>query len=96
MIPELDEIIHAPNRLAICSMLSVVEAMEFAAIRDELNVSDSVASKQLKILLEAGYVNFESKTSDQSKRPRTWVSLSEAGATAFASYVKQMQRLIAQ
>lgn len=96
MIPELDEIIHAPNRLAICSMLSVVKSMEFAAIRDELNVSDSVASKQLKILLDAGYVNFESKTSEQSKRPRTWVSLSDTGASAFAAYVKKMQSLIAR
>jgi len=90
-----NEVIHAPNRLAICAMLSSVEALEFGVIRDELGVSDSVASKHLKALAEAGYVGFESKTDNVSKRPRSWVELTDAGRDAFSDYVARMKRLIA-
>lgn len=90
-----DEVIHAPNRLAICAMLSSVEAIEFGAIRDELGVSDSVASKHLKVLTDAGYISFESKPDELSKRPRSWISFTAAGASAFNDYVALMQRLIA-
>lgn len=32
---EVDQVIHAPNRLAICAMLSGASAVEFGVIRDE-------------------------------------------------------------
>jgi hypothetical protein len=44
----IDEVIHAPNRLAIRALLSSAGAMEFGAIREELAVADSVASKHPK------------------------------------------------
>lgn len=88
------EVIHAPNRLAICAMLSAVEALEFGAIRDELGVSDSVASKHLKVLTEVGYAEFESKSDKVSKRPRSSVKLTNAGRGAFSAYVDQMRQVI--
>lgn len=91
---EVDEVIHAPRRLAICAMLSGTSAVEFGALRDELDVSDSVVSKHLKVLVDAGYVTLESKTAESSRRPRTWASLTPAGSDALTTYVETLQQII--
>lgn len=91
---DLDETIHAPKRLAICSMLFSASAVEFGVIRDELGVSDSVVSKHLKVLVDAGYVNFESKVATSSRRPRRWVSLTPLGRASFSEYVQKIQQII--
>jgi DNA-binding MarR family transcriptional regulator len=89
--PEFDEIVHAPNRLRICSMLSAMTEVEFAALRDALGVSDSVLSKQLKALEDAGYV--EVRKSPLEGRTRTWAALTAAGKHAFAGHVAELRRL---
>ena len=52
--PLFDPVIHAPGRLQICAILSSVDEAEFALIRDTIQVSDSVLSKHLKQLEDAG------------------------------------------
>ena len=44
---KFDTVIHAPNRLQICALLSPLEQVEFRVIRNELGVSDSVLSKHI-------------------------------------------------
>lgn len=95
MSVQLNEVIHAPNRLAICALLSAAGAVEFAAIRDELGVADSVTSKHLKVLVEAGYVATETRVDSTSRRPRNWISLTPAGRAAFTAYATDLQRMIA-
>jgi DNA-binding MarR family transcriptional regulator len=90
--PRLDPTIHAPHRLRICSMLSVVRDADFATLRDELGVSDSVLSKQLRTLEEAGYVKVR-KTSTGG-RSRTWASLTAAGRRAFTAHVAELRRIV--
>ena len=51
-----DELIHAPTRLAIVSLLAAAQWADFKYIRDELGLSDSALSKQLSTLESAGYV----------------------------------------
>lgn len=88
---QFDAVIHAPNRLQICAFLSPLEEAEFQVLRDELNVSDSVLSKHLKKLEEAGYVTFRKSVVDG--RQRMWAGLSKSGRRAFASHVAELQRL---
>lgn len=52
--PRFDAVVHAPLWLQICAMLAAVRSAEFAAVRDELRVSDSVLSKHVKVLDDAG------------------------------------------
>jgi DNA-binding transcriptional ArsR family regulator len=52
-----DEIVHAPNRLQICAILSAVDSADFATMREALRVADSVLSKHIRVLHEAGYVD---------------------------------------
>jgi len=91
--PVFDEIIHAPHRLRICAMLAPVSDTEFATLRDTLGVADSVVSKHLRVLQDAGYVTLTKPTG--SGRVRTWVSLTPAGRKAFRAHVLELQRLAA-
>lgn len=91
--PKFDEVVHAPNRLRICSMLSTMAEVEFAALRDALGVSDSVLSKQLKALEDAGYLTV--RKSPFEGRTRTWAALTAAGREAFAGHVAELRRLAA-
>jgi DNA-binding MarR family transcriptional regulator len=86
-----DAVIHAPNRLQICAFLSPLQEAEFQILRDELNVSDSVLSKHLKQLEEAGYVKF--RKGAVNGRQRMWVTLTTSGRSAFAGHVEELQRL---
>ena len=54
-------LIHAPKRLHICAMLSASGELEFKLLREQLDVSDSVLSKHIKSLQEAGYVTVAKK-----------------------------------
>jgi len=92
-VPVFDPVIHAPGRLQICAILSGVDDAEFAMIRDRIGVSDSVLSKHVKQLDEAGYVAVTKAPFDG--RQRTWLSLTPAGRTAFAAHVAELQRLAA-
>jgi DNA-binding MarR family transcriptional regulator len=91
-VPVFDALIHAPGRLQICAILSSVDA-EFAMLRDAVKVSDSVMSKHLKQLEEAGYVTLTKAA--ENGRQRTWAALTPAGRKAFAAHVAELQRLAA-
>jgi len=87
-----DEIVHAPHRIRICALLSPVDSMEFGTVRDELGVADSVLSKQLKVLVDAGYAQ-TTKARGESGRARTWLSLTGAGRRAFDGHLEALREL---
>lgn len=90
--PRFDAVIHEPTRLKLCGMLVTVRDVEFRTLRDALAIADSVTSKHLKVLEEAGYVELD-KRRPKVGRPRTWVSLTAAGRGAFAAHLAELQRL---
>ncbi|GAA3822796.1 transcriptional regulator [Sphaerisporangium flaviroseum] len=91
---ELDPVIHAPARLRIMSLLAAVEEAEFAFVRDEVQISDSVLSKHAAALESAGYVVI--RKGHVGKRPRTWLKLSATGRKAYAAHVAALQSIVAQ
>jgi DNA-binding MarR family transcriptional regulator len=88
----LDPVIHAPARLQLMSMLTVVDALDFARAREELGVSDSVLSKHLSTLGDAGYVKV-TKSSAGGRRT-TQVALTRAGRAAYSGHVSALRALI--
>lgn len=88
-----DEVIHAPLRLRICAFLDAVETAEFAVLRDMLDVADSVVSKHLRTLADAGYVTLDKPTG--RGRVRTWVHLTDAGRAAYRGHVAELRRITA-
>ena len=88
-----DETIHSPNRLRICAVLSAARQVEFATLERGLGVSKSLLSKQLKVLIDAGYVAVERKPQPFG-RPRTWVGLTSAGRRAYRNHVAALRKII--
>jgi DNA-binding MarR family transcriptional regulator len=88
---KFDAEIHAPVRLRVCGALSEVEAAEFAMLREQLGVADSVLSKHLARLEDAGYVELKKEPADGHLR--TWAVLTEAGQAAFAGHVAALRQI---
>ncbi|MGW4643481.1 winged helix-turn-helix domain-containing protein [Sphaerisporangium sp. NPDC004334] len=91
---ELDPVIHAPVRLRVVSLLAAVEEAEFAFVRDEVEVSDSVMSKHAAALESAGYVAI--RKGHVGKRPRTWLRLTPEGRRAYTSHVAALRDIVAR
>jgi DNA-binding MarR family transcriptional regulator len=89
-----NDLIHAPTRLAIVSLLAASQWAEFKFIRDSAGLSDSALSKQLTTLEQAGYI--EIRKHFAGKRPRTSVRLTPAGRTAFDQHVAALQEMVAR
>lgn len=88
----LDPLIHAPARLQVVTTLSAVSEAEFATLRAILNVSDSVLSKHISALVDAGYVR--SRKGIQAGRRTTWIGLTNTGQKALRAHVAALRRLI--
>jgi len=91
--PALDAVIHAPTRLRIVALLAATHEVEFAFVRDTLELSDSALSKQAAALEAAGYVRI--RKGHVGKRPRTWFSLTREGRAAYESHVAALQEIVA-
>ena len=89
----LDTVIHAPNRLQMCCMLAAVDTIDFATVREALDVSESVLSKHVKTLEEAGYVKVKKVASEG--RQRTWLSLSKSGREALRGHLAALKAMMA-
>jgi DNA-binding MarR family transcriptional regulator len=87
--PRFDEIVHAPNRLQICAILSTVD---FTTVRAGLGVTDSFLSKHMRVLHEAGYIEVHKATC--ASRVRTSLSLTEAGRAAYDGHVAALRLIV--
>lgn len=93
MSASLDPVIHAPNRLQMCCMLAAVDTIDFATVREALDVSESVLSKHVKTLEESGYVKVRKAASEG--RQRTWLSLSKPGREALRCHLAALKAMMA-
>jgi len=75
------------------TMLTAVSEAEFATLRDELDVSDSVLSKHLKALVEVGYVR--TRKGVHGGRRTTWISLPAHGRRSLSDHVAALREIIA-
>jgi DNA-binding MarR family transcriptional regulator len=90
---ELDAHLVAPARLKLATALTAVSEIEFATVRDRLDISDSVLSKHLAALEAAGYVN--RRKGVHRGRRTTWISLTPRGRRALGAHVAALRELIA-
>ncbi|MFG2098461.1 winged helix-turn-helix domain-containing protein [Streptomyces sp. NPDC048612] len=88
---ELDEVIHAPVRFSIVATLAAADKAEFAFVRDTVEVSDSVLSRQVTTLEKAGYVAVTKGY--VGKRPRTWLALTPGGRAAFTAHCQALRAI---
>ncbi len=94
-MPRFDDLIHQPVRLRIMAALAALPpdaSLDFTALRDMLDVTDGNLSTHLSKLENAGYIQVE-KTFVM-RRPKTFVSITEAGRRAFEEHVAALQELL--
>lgn len=87
-----DQLIHAPVRLRICAALDPVREVEFGALLSMLDISKSALSKHVSMLAEAGYV--AQRRAVRDTRQRVWLSLTEAGRSAYRGHVAALHRIV--
>jgi len=92
MSARFDELIHPSTRLAITALLAAADWVEFAYIRDQLELSDSALSKQLSTLEAAGYVHLERQLN--GRRLRLRARLTPAGRSAFDGHVEALRQIV--
>ena len=90
---DLDPHLQSPTRLRLMTMLTAVSEVEFAVLRDGLEVSDSVLSKHVSALSAVGYVR--SRKGVHRGRRTTWVSLTAGGRRALRGHVAALRDIIA-
>lgn len=92
MTAKPDPLIHPITRLSICGLLAAgADWVEFAALRDAAGISDSVLSKQSRVLEDAGYV--EVRKGAIGRRPRTWFRLTAEGRQAVQGHLAWLAQL---
>jgi DNA-binding MarR family transcriptional regulator len=92
---ELNEIIHQPVRLRIMAALTALaqgEEVDFAYLRDLLEVSDGNLGAHLRKLEDAGYIAVN-KTFVE-RRPRTYVTATPAGRKAFNAHTEALEAIL--
>lgn len=89
---DLDPVLSTPKKLAAIGMLANVSRVEFSFMRDHLELSDSDLSKQMKALVEAGYVKV--KKTGRGRDRQTWYSITKTGDKALRNHVAALNALV--
>ncbi len=88
---ELDELLGHPVRFSIVALLASASHVEFSFVRDQVEVSDSVLSKQINALEQVGYVKVDKGFI--GKRGRTWLSVTKLGRQTFQRHLAALREI---
>jgi DNA-binding PadR family transcriptional regulator len=91
-LPELNPVVHGRLRLALLSLLSVVEEGEFTWLRAKTEATDGNLGAQLLKLEEAGYVKVKKKF--VMRKPQTVYRITETGRQALTEYVRALKQML--
>lgn len=90
--PRFDELIHPSTRLSLVALLAGADWVDFAFLRDRLELSDSALSKQLSTLEEAGYISIEKPL--KAHRRRVHARLTESGRAAYEGHLAALREIV--
>jgi DNA-binding transcriptional ArsR family regulator len=89
---QLVTMIHSPTRLAILGTLRHVQHLNFAELRDSLELSTAELSRQLAMLESEDLVDIAKFR--ERRRAVTRVRLSETGRARFEEYLGELRKVI--
>ncbi|MFH8594902.1 transcriptional regulator [Streptomyces rimosus] len=87
----LAPLLNSPVRLSVVAALAPVEKAEFALVRELVEVSDSVLSKQVAALESAGWVAVTKGR--VGRRARTWLSLTAEGRVVYERHLTALRAI---
>lgn len=88
---QLNDNLTHPVRFSLAAALATTDEIDFATVRDHLQVSDSVLSRQASGLEDLGIVKI--KKGYVGKRPRTWLSLTPEGRTQWEAHLAALREI---
>ncbi len=88
----LNQLIHAPIRLGIMTVLSQQDSSDFNFLKKTLDTSDGNLSTHLTRLETAGYVKITKTFRD--KLPHTSYNLTSLGKQELSTYLSQMRNIL--
>ena len=90
--PQFDDLLLSPKRFRICAILLPADEVAFALVRDNLQVTDSALSKNLRILQDHHYLVI-TKTTTNSKAV-TWLSLTALGRQKIQEHLRALSAIV--
>lgn len=88
----IDRLIHEPARVAILSLLLVVEEADFVFVMNKTGLSQGNLSSHLAKLEENNLVEIEKMF--KGKRPHTILKISREGEDRLRKYIKGMKKFL--
>ncbi len=88
----LNDVVHQRHRLGILTIAAESRRVEFGYLKDTLELTGGNLSRHLTVLVDAGLLDME-KGYD-GKRPRTWVTITQAGRKALAAEIAALRALV--
>jgi DNA-binding MarR family transcriptional regulator len=91
-IEDIDTNLHAPGRLRILAVLSVVDRADFTFLLEQTGLTRGNLATHLARLEDGGYVRVKKVFAD--RKPRTLFWLSPRGRSAIGTYRDTMRQVI--
>ena len=89
---ELNKAFESRVRLGIMSMLMVNEWIDFAAMKEMLNITDGNLASHITALEKAEYIQV--KKQFVGKRPNTSYAITKAGQKAFTNHLDTLEKIL--
>lgn len=86
-------LLQAPARLQVMAVLAQAQDVEFARLKEVTGSSDSVMSKHLSALSDAGLLKLRKAAANG--RQRTWARITRTGRHVFGDHVAALHRIVA-
>ncbi len=91
-LSSIDPVVHAPARLKLMTQLYVVEAADATFLVNETGLTWGNLATHLRKLEEHGYIAIDKEF--HGRKPRTTISLTDRGRTAFRAYRTTIQAVL--
>ena len=91
-IDDLNKAFESRMRLGIMSILLVNDFVDFATLKEQLNITDGNLASHLNALEKLKYIDI--KKQFIGKKPNTSYSATIAGKKAFSEHLDALERLI--
>jgi DNA-binding MarR family transcriptional regulator len=88
----LDDTVHQRVRLGILAILSEVSECSFAALRDELRLTDGNLNRHLAVLERAELLQV--RKGYEGRRPCTWLRLTRRGREALRDEIAALDQIV--
>lgn len=91
---DLNKAFESRVRLGVMSILLVTDAVDFATLKERLQITDGNLASHLSALEKLNYISVSKQFI--GKKPNTSYSATAAGKKAFSEHIDALERLIKQ